>query len=81
MNNSFYLLSIILLFLTCEDISTILQKTGDLLATQAALGYDKVQNSNHAAIRASVATIQSIVNNIVERCVCMFVQCSSSDSN
>lgn len=50
-----------------KDIATILQKTGELLAAQAALGYDKVQHSNHAAIRSSVQAIQVIVNGIVER--------------
>lgn len=50
-----------------KEISAILQKTGDLLATQAAKGYHKAQHSDHATVRKAVASIQSLVLTIVEK--------------
>jgi len=49
-----------------EDISRILQKSGDLLSQQVAAGYERAHSTDITAVRKSVETIESIVLRIVD---------------
>jgi len=49
-----------------EDISKILQKSGDILSHQVAAGYERAHTTDITAIRKSVETIESIASRIVD---------------
>jgi len=48
-----------------EDISIILQRTGELLSQQVAAGYNKVAQSDYASVRRAAGSLEQIINRLL----------------